>query len=74
MKYKIVVRPRYNIFDALVAYNVSLILDGYTVKSWYYDAILSRSIGKWRACNKAEHLANKYNCDYYSFNNNIISI
>lgn len=72
--YKVVVRPRYNIFDALVAYEVSLIYDGYTERTWYYDAIISHSLGKMKACHKAEKIAKRYKLNFYFFKNQVITI
>ena len=64
----------YNCFDALVAYDVSLIYRGYTEREWNYDAMFSRSLGEWRARHKAKRLARKYGCKFYSFDNAIIKV
>lgn len=72
--YEVVVYPMYNCFDALVAYGVSLIYRGYTEREWDYDAVLSRSLGEWRARSKAKRLARKYGCKFYSFDNAIIEV
>lgn len=72
--YEVVVYPMYNCFDALMAYGVSLIYRGYTEREWDYDAVFSRSLGEWRARNKAKRLAKKYGCKFYSFDNAVIEV
>lgn len=72
--YEVMVYPMYNCFDALIAYGVSLIYRGYTEREWDYDAIFSRTLGEYRARSKAKHLARKYGCKCYSYEQTIVEL
>ena len=72
--YEVMVYPMYNCFDALIAYGVSLIYRGYTEREWDYDAVFSRTLGEYRARSKAKHLARKYGCKFYSYEQIIIEL
>ena len=72
--YEVMVYPMYDCFDVLIAYGVSLIYRGYTEREWNYDAVFSRTLGEYRARNKAKHLARKYGCKFYSYENTIIEL
>lgn len=72
--YEVMVYPMYNCFDALIAYGVSLIYRGYTEREWDYDAVFSRTLGEYRARSKAKHLARKYGCKFYSYEQTIIEL
>lgn len=74
INYEVQVYPIFNSFHALIAYGVSLIYRGYTEREWDYDAIFSRTLGEYRARSKAKHLARKYGCKFYSFENAIIEL
>lgn len=72
--YEVMVYPMYDCFDALIAYGVSLIYRGYTEREWNYDAVFSPTLGEYRARTKAKHLARKYGCKFYSYENTIIEL
>lgn len=72
--YEVVVQPLYNDFNALIAYGVFLIYRGYIEREWDYDAIFSRTLGEYRARNKAKRLARKYGCKFYSYKQTIIEL
>ena len=72
--YEVMVYPMYNYFDALIAYGVSLIYRGYTEREWDYDAVFSRTLGEYRARSKAKHLARKYGCKFYSYEQTIVEL
>ena len=72
--YEVVVQPLYNDFDVLIAYGVFLIYRGYTEREWDYDALFSRTLGEYRARSKAKHLARKYGCKFYSYEQTIIEL
>lgn len=49
-----------NCFDALIAYHVKVVNNGFILEDHYYDALFSRTLGYERAKRKARKLAREY--------------
>lgn len=58
---KVCIDETRNCFDALIAYHVKVVNNGFILEDHYYDAIFSRVLGLERAKRKARKLAREYN-------------
>lgn len=58
---KVCIDETRNCFDALIAYHVKVIDNGFILEDYYYNALFSRTLGYERAKHKARKLAREYN-------------